>query len=289
MAHLLTAPFPYRDDLGEGPVWDVSSGCLLRVDYLAHAVHHLDVRTGDQTTTLLPEPVSFAVPLDESRLLAGLPSSVQVVDRDGKSLETVATLEHQDGVRLNDAKIDPAGRLVFGTLSEHREAVGSCFVLDGRPVSIVDAVTISNGLGWDEARERFYFVDSWTWRIDVMDWDASTSTPSDRRTFATVDPADGMPDGLCVDSEGCVWVALFGGSRVRRYLPDGSIERELALPVTHPTSVAFGGEALATLFITSSRHRLTPEQRRAQDLAGALFVHEPGVTGHLPFIPREIA
>jgi sugar lactone lactonase YvrE len=121
-----------------------------------------------------------------------------------------------------------------------------------------------------------YFVDSLTFRVDAFDFDG---TISGRRPLIEVDPTDGLPDGLAIDVEGGIWLCLFGGGAVRRYSPSGALDAHIPLPVTNPTCPAFGGPDLATLFVTSARHRLTAEQLGAEPQAGSLLAVEAGVRG----------
>jgi sugar lactone lactonase YvrE len=118
--------------------------------------------------------------------------------------------------------------------------------------------------------------------VDAIDFDVERGRLGARRAFAEIDPADGLPDGLCVDAAGGVWIALFGGGAVRRYTPDGELDLHFALPVTNPTSLAFGGPELDELFITSARHRLTPEQLEREPLAGSVLRLRPGNRWRLP-------
>lgn len=276
----VTAPFPYRDVLGEGPLWDATDGTLLRVDYLGKAVHRLDIHSGAQHTIAMPEEVAFGIPTSSGEVIVGQRSSVQLVGGSGDLRRTLVAIDLPDmPLRINDGKVDPLGRLVFGTLSETRSSNASCYRLGERLDTLFDGVVISNGLAWDLSRRRFYYVDSWTGRIDVCDFDAQDGAVSNRRPFAIIPESDGLPDGIAVDEEGCLWVALFGGGAVRRYRPDGTRDLDIKLPVSYPTSVAFGGDDLRTMFITSSFHRLDDEERQEQPLAGALLVCEPGVAG----------
>jgi sugar lactone lactonase YvrE len=281
----ILAPFGHRDDLGEAPHWDAVDRVLVRVDFLSSSVHRLDVETGHQETITLSEAASFAIPAPSGDLIVGLRNSVALVDPSGDAVRVLARIHSPRlGTRLNDGKVDPDGRLVFGTLSEAREPDAACFRLGESLEPLFGGVILSNGLGWDVDRQRFYYVDSWTWRIDVFELDPEGG-PVNRRPFAVIDPDDGMPDGLCIDDEGGVWVALFGGGRVRRFRPDGTRDLDVVLPVSHPTSLAFGGDGLRTVFVTSSRHRLTEQQRQEQVLAGAVLSFEPGVAGRLAFTP----
>lgn len=140
-------------------------------------------------------------------------------------------------------------------------------------------MTVSNGLAWDEGRNRMYHVDSWTQRIDVLDHNTGFGDPADRRPFVRVDPRHGLPDGLAVDAEGGVWVCLFGGGVLHRYGPDGELTEIVPLPVTNPTSLAFGGDDLRTLFVTAARLRLTDAELVREPLTGAVLALDPGVSG----------
>jgi sugar lactone lactonase YvrE len=124
-----------------------------------------------------------------------------------------------------------------------------------------------------------YFIDSVTQRVHAFEFDLAAGTLGRRRPLAVIDPADGLPDGLCVDAEGGVWVALFGGGAVRRYSPAGELEAVVEFPVTNTTCPAFGGPGLETLYVTSTRHLLSREALAIQPLAGSLFQLEPGVRG----------
>ncbi|HYU40590.1 MAG TPA: SMP-30/gluconolactonase/LRE family protein, partial [Vicinamibacteria bacterium] len=145
--------------------------------------------------------------------------------------------------------------------------------------TMLTGVSISNGLDWSLDGRRMYYVDSPTRRIDVFDFELATGSIANRRTFASV-PADaGVPDGLTVDAAGFVWLALWGGAALRRYAPDGTLERVVPLPVTHPTSCAFGGAGLDELYVTSARRPLTAEEKARQPQAGGVFRLRPGVVG----------
>jgi sugar lactone lactonase YvrE len=144
---------------------------------------------------------------------------------------------------------------------------------------VIEGTTISNGLAWSPAGDTMYFIDSTTQRVDAFDFDAATGDISDRRTLVEIDPADGLPDGMTVDAEGGIWVCLFGGAAIRRYTPKGRLDAAVPLPTTNPTSPVFGGPDLRTLYVTTARHHLTPDQLAAEPLAGALLALDPGIRG----------
>jgi sugar lactone lactonase YvrE len=164
---------------------------------------------------------------------------------------------------------------------DERPGAGALYRLDPDLTvhTMLTGVTISNGLDWSLDGRRMYYVDSPTRRIDTFDFDMATGSIANRRTFVEV-PADaGVPDGLTVDAAGFVWLALWGGAALRRYAPDGTLERVVPLPVTHPTSCAFGGAALDELYVTSARRPLDAEEKARQPQAGGVFRLRPGVAG----------
>lgn len=181
-------------------------------------------------------------------------------------------------IRFNEGGCDPDGNLYAGSMGyDKAPARGTFYRVDagGRWDVVLPAVTISNGFELSPDGSLAYYVDTPTGRVDVFDW-SSTGGLTGRRRFAEIDPADGGPDGLTVDAEGHVWVALFGGSAVRRYTPDGRLDDVLALPVRQVTAVTFGGAALDELYVTTSREGLGED---AEPLAGALFSASVGVRG----------
>ena len=281
MSIKVAAPYSHRDDLGEGPHWDAATGALLRVDQLRGQVHRLDPVTGEQQTLQLESPLGFVVPSGDGSVTVGLGHAVERVDNDGSRYAIAGVEADLPDLRFNDGKCDQHGRLWFGSISSSREPAGSLYRLTpgGQPDRIAAGITISNGMGWDDDRARFYYIDSWQQRVDVFDVDPTTGEVSGRRAFVDVPPETGLPDGMAIDAEGGVWVVMFYGGAVHRYDPDGRLSEVVKMPVSCPTSVAFGGPELRTLFITSSRHRITEQERAEQPLAGAVFVCDPGVLG----------
>jgi len=141
-------------------------------------------------------------------------------------------------------------------------------------------VGLSNGLDWTDDQNLFYYSDTNIGRVDVFDTDPDTGALSGRRPFVTVPE----PDGLTLDAEGCVWLALWGSGELRRYTPDGRLDTVVRLPAWQVTSAAFGGPDLGTLFITTAREGLTPAEQAEQPHAGDIFACTPGVTGRPPFL-----
>jgi sugar lactone lactonase YvrE len=271
-----------RDELGEGPFWDERTGELLRVDITRGRIHIWSPATGAVATREIAGEVSAVLPRADARgwlLAAG--HRLLLLGADEQSTLAVVERDRPDN-RFNDCKCDPQGRLWAGTMSKQRiPGTAALYRLapGGELERVIGATTISNGLGWSPGGAWMYFVDSTTQRIDVLDFDAASGDVADRRPLVEIDPRDGLPDGLAVDAEGGIWVCLFGGGAVRRYGPDGTLDATIRLPVTNPTSPAFGGPGLRTLYLTSARHRLSLGQLAVEPLAGAVLALEPGVRG----------
>jgi sugar lactone lactonase YvrE len=261
------------DELGEGPAWLPETGELLRVDIPAGVLHRWSPATGTSARVDAGDFVTAVVPRRAGGLVVTRRHAVELWESDG-AVSVLAELE-PDRVdnRCNDAKSDPAGRLWAGTMSLRRDpGTAALYRIEpgGRTERVIAGTTVSNGLGWSPAGTEMYFVDTPTRRIDVLAYDAETGAVRDRRPFAEIDA--GVPDGLTVDAEGGVWVALHRGGQVRRYAPDGTLTAVAELPVSRPTSVTFGGDDLATLYITTARGEDEP-------LGGAVLAVRPDVGG----------
>ena len=265
---------------GEGPVWWQG---LRLVDMLAGDIVALD-GDGAVAGRLHVGRVAAAFrPRRSGGFVVAVERGFALVDGDG-AVEALPELWEDAGVRMNDGATDPHGRFYCGSMAYDMSAgAGAVYRLDaGGAVSVVlSSVTCSNGLAWTPDGASAYYVDSLTYRIDVFDYDELGLTG--RRPFVTVAADDGMPDGLTVDREGGVWVALFGGSAVRRYGADGKLDEMLELPVSQVTACTFGGPALDELYITTSRLEV-PEGDQPE--AGSVFRAKPGVAG-LPPAPFE--
>ncbi|MCX6362703.1 MAG: SMP-30/gluconolactonase/LRE family protein, partial [Actinobacteria bacterium] len=229
--------------LGEGPRWDETSATLLWVDVPLKRVHRYDPETGEDTVQKVSDVVSLALPRRRGGVVVGLPDGLHFLN--GKqSIGLVAIESERTDTRTNDGACDAAGRLWVGTMAlDERSPVGALYRVDPdySVTTILTGTTISNGLGWSPSGRSFYFVDSPTCRVDVFDCDLATGTLENRRPLAAVEVEGAVPDGLNVDAEGCVWVALHGGWGLNRYSPEGELVAEVRLPVAKVTSCCFGG------------------------------------------------
>jgi sugar lactone lactonase YvrE len=149
--------------------------------------------------------------------------------------------------------------------------------------TMLSPVSLSNGLDWNQEATLMYYADTLAHSVDVFDYDLGSGKISNRRVLITIDPSEGGPDGLCVDAEGHIWLAVWGSSEVRRYSPAGVLDVAVRLPVTQVSSVCFGGRDLGDLYITSAAKGLSEQQLASQPSAGALFRARPGVKGRESF------
>ena len=252
-------------ELGEGPRWDAATGRLLWVDIEGRELHVFDPATGDDRAIALDNRVGAAAPMTDGRVLVALADRLAALDLEDESLETLVPFPHGPDLRVNDGACDPDGRFWIGSLElEFAPDAGSLYRYDGELVEVLAGVSLSNGLGWSPDGARMYYVDSLTYRIDAFDFDG---LPRNRRPFVRIDRNDGIPDGLAVDDEGGVWIALWGGACVRRYDAEGRLDEVLEIPARRVTACCFGGADGRQLFVTSA----------APD--GRVFVADVGVSG----------
>jgi len=271
--------------LGEGPYWVPEDDCLLWVDIPKGRLHRTYFPSGE-TVTLDLGAVSAAFPAVGGGILTagGSRLTLRLPPERGVQWTTrlVAEVPAREAVRFNDAGVDPAGRVWVGSMhTGETQTLGELYRLDsaGTLTTVLKGVTVSNGLGWSPDGTRMYYVDSPTKRVDVFDYDPSRGEASGRRPFADLSAFEGIPDGLTVDADGCVWVAIWGGGVLRRLAPDGTQDAVLQVPVSQPTSCAFGGPGMTDLYVTTAKIGLTEEQLKAQPLAGRLLRLHPGPVG----------
>lgn len=254
--------------LGEGPRWDPATRRLLWVDIEAGVLHVSDPASGSDRSIPLGNRVGAVAPMRSGDVLVALADRLAVVDLADDSVRTLAAMPHGPEMRLNDGACDSAGRFWVGSMAlDSAPGAGALYRYspDRTLECILADVTLSNGLGWTPDGERMYFIDSLTYRVDVFDFDVSSGELSERRPFVSIDRADGIPDGLAVDDDGGVWVALYGGGAVRRYRADGSLDRVVEVPADNVTACCFGGDDGRSLYITAQ--------------AGGVFVTDVGLSG----------
>ena len=267
--------------LGECPVWLAQRQELLFVDILNGTVHRYDPRTGGLESRGLGQHVGAVIPRSGGGYVVAARDGIGFWDWDG-SLSFVNPIEAElTGNRFNDAKCDPAGRLWAGTMAyDFTPGAGNLYAVsaDMEWERRLAGLTISNGLAWNSDHSRMYFIDSGTQRVDVFDFDVANGTFANHRTFCEVDPEDGLPDGMTIDAQDCLWVAVFGSGAVRRYDPAGTWIGTVRTSAPQVTSCCFGGPDLEDLYITSAAMKLS-DDAPTPPTAGALFRCKPGVRG----------
>ena len=282
LEHLLAV----QNELGEGPVWDAETQTLFWVDIYGQAFYRFLPATGEQRRVEVGVQVGSLAPRLSGGLVLATQRGFAWWDEQSGALSFFADPEadHPE-TRFNDGAVDPAGRFWAGTMLEGSEdwdkAPGNLYRLDADHTltRMETGLAVSNGIGWSPDWKTMYFTDSPRQVIYAYEYDLITGEIEHRRPFIQTAGGASVPDGLTVDSEGCLWSVRWGGWRIIRYDPQGKQEREIALPVQYPTSCTFGGPLLDELYITSAATRLNAQQRKGQPLAGDLFRLRPGVKG----------
>lgn len=275
-----------RAKLAEGPLWDADGGWLYWVDIHGHAIHRHEPATGEVATHPLDDAVGFCALAGEGRLVAGIGGGIHelVFGRAGETL--LARPAMHDGNRFNDGKCDPRGRLWAGTMhveaDRDREPTGALYRWRGGSLEeVVSRVSLSNGLGWSPTGDTMYFSDTHAGTVWAYDYDLVTGDLANRRAFAIISLEEGVPDGLTVDAAGRVIVAIWRGARLDVYASDGTREAMIPVPVRNPTSCAFGGGDLRTLYVTTM-----PASNESDPRSGSLFALDVGTPG-LPSVPMN--
>jgi sugar lactone lactonase YvrE len=276
-----------RTSLGEGPVWDDREGCLWWVDILGETVHRTDPASGHDEVLAIGRMPGAVGLRDSGGLVAAVRDGFGALDPVTGRFEILVPVEADDQTtRMNDGKVDPAGRFWAGTTDmDHRPGVGTLYRLDPdlRVSPMLRDVTISNGIDWSLDGRTMYFIDTPTRRVDAFAFDPAAATIANRRPAVAIREGAGNPDGMTLDAEGYLWVALWGGWAVERYAPDGRLDMRVEVPAEQASSCVFGGPDLDLLFITTARKGFPAGGRPDQPEAGGLFVCRPGPRGRPAF------
>ena len=272
-------------ELGERPVWDASRNCVIWVDINVGALHQFSAEAGDSVVTTAGVPVGAAAPRAGGGFILAAADGFRLIGADGTADgPPVRPAGMPAAVRFNDGACDPAGRFWAGTYATDGKAgTASLYRLDvdGSVTEVFGGVTESNGLAWSPDASVFYYTDSGESlsRVRAFSFDLESGQVRDERDLIRFAPGDGVADGLVVDAEGCLWIAMWDGGCVRRYSADGELLGRYLVPASRPTCPGFGGPALDDLYLTTAWEGLTGEQRAADPLAGHLLRARPGVRG----------
>jgi sugar lactone lactonase YvrE len=264
-----------RAELGEGPLWDDRRQRLLFVDIMRGHIHEFDPVTNGDRIIKVGRPVGAIALTEKGDWIAAASDGFYRVDPvTGRVAPLVAIEANIPDNRMNDGYVDARGRFWAGTMSmSGRKEKGTLYRLDpdGKVRRMLGPVSISNGLDWSPDNRLLYYIDLPLSRIDVFDFEVVTGTIKNRRKFVDFPSEIGYPDGLIVDADGFVWVALWEGGSVHRYAPDGRLDVIVPVPASQTTKCAFGGPDLTDLYITSAWIGLDPAARAEQPHAGSLF------------------
>jgi sugar lactone lactonase YvrE len=273
-AEQLTEPCTFH---GEGPFWDTANDRLLLVDMLAGAIVELNADGGTKRHELGGVAAAIRARRGGGYVLARQ-NRLGLLGPDLTEQQLLPPIFTDPKIRMNDGGCDPQGRFYIGTMA-YDETPGAgtlyCVDPDGSVGVTLRNVTISNGLQWNQAGDTVCYADTPTGRVDSFDFDPASGAFTNRRIFSEIS-GGGHPDGLAIDEEDGIWVALWGGSAVHRYDATGRLDLVVELPVSNVTACTFGGPDLRTLFITTSRQGLDPDD---QPEAGAVFRYDTGVRG----------
>jgi len=273
-----------EDTLGECTIWCDRDQVLWWVDIRAPALKRYNPASGEVHALPLTEAIgSFGLTASGAAMVAGMKSGLYWLDPKSGAVRLIAAPERNiPGNRFNDGRCDRGGRFWAGTMSDGpRAPSGSLYRLDpnGSCTGFRSGIVIPNSIAWSVDNRAMYFADTHLNTIWAYDFDLAAGTIRDERVFVDTTNQPGRPDGSCVDADGCLWNAEYGGWRVVRYTPQGNIDRVVELPVSNPTCCCFGGRDFDTLYISTARQRLTSEQLAREPLAGGLFAVHPGVRG----------
>lgn len=274
--------WPLKAKLAEGPLWSARDRAVWFVDIKGCRIHRYDEPSGTQHTWSTPEHIGFIVPTASGKFIAGMKSGLHTFDQHTGAFSLITLVD--SGLpdnRLNDACVDPAGRLWFGSMDNNEGApTGSLYRFDRDGLHCCDeGYVITNGPTVCPRGRTLYHVDTLKRVIYAFDLDKQGNI-ANRRIFASITKSGAYPDGPVVDAEGCVWVGLYGGWGVQKFSPAGEVLDFIELPVANCTKVAFGGDDGRTLYMTTAWQGLSDEQRAQQPLAGSLFrmsVDTPGL------------
>jgi sugar lactone lactonase YvrE len=275
--------------VGESAIWHEVESALYWVDINGLTVNRVHPASGKYSSwKMASEPSALAIDGDNNLVVATRRGLLHLNTSTGEETSIAEAPYDVAKVRFNDGRVDPAGRFWIGTMYEPRDQpAAEMYVLDHGQLrrAWAGGMTNSNGLAWSLDGRTMFHADTTTHRIDCYDYDPATGTQSNRRTLLSF-PTDksapgygGRPDGATVDSEGAYWVAMFEGGRVLRISPSGEILRELLLPARCPTSVAFGGADLRTLYITTASHGRSAQELAEYPLSGKVLCTRVDVAG----------
>lgn len=275
--------YPSANIIGEGPVWHSERGSFFWIDIEGQKLHEMNWANQQVKIWDMPQRIGMAAVADDGNLVVALQDGIAKFNFKTEALEWLQDVEKDMGNnRANDGKCDSKGRLWLGTMDvQATQTAGTLYCIDGKNIiPQLGSLTIANGMAWSLDDSIFYFIDSPQRKIDAYLFDATEGNIIFTRTVVEVPEAMGMPDGMCIDEEGMLWVAHWGGFCVARWNPEtGKLLSRIELPVSQVSSCVFGGDNLDHLFITTARVGLSADELLKFPASGNVFIAKPIVKG----------
>lgn len=279
--HRWQVAFRATASLGETPLWDPQENLLYWVDITGRVLHRFDPATGNDTSAEMPDLVG-AVALGARGIVLCLRNRVAVCSSSGDQLSQWPEVFSGERERFNDARVDPHGRLWAGSMDiAERQPLGGLYVISGPDdiVRVAGDMVVSNGLDFTSDGAQLFHIDSYDRGIDHWWIREEPLGIIVRQRLFEIPARHGEPDGMVLDAEGTIWVALWGGGCIRRYDTGGRLLEHIAVPVSQPTGLTFGGPELRHLYFASAREGLSPAALEKEPLAGSLFYLETTTPG----------
>jgi D-xylonolactonase len=274
--------FNIRAEHGESPVWDEIGGMFYWVDLLKGQFHKASLHTGNLETFEVGQPLGVLALRERGGYVLAIKEGFAFYDDGTKKLTLINDPEaHLPETRFNDGAIDPAGRFLAGTMEFNgSRPIGSLYSLssDLQVSQLETSIYITNGMDWNPAGDSFFLTDTNRHLIYKYNYDVETGEIKDRNVFIAFDENE-FPDGMCIDAEGSLWVAMWNGGKISRFDSEGKKIGDILLPVQYPTSCCFGGEDLSRLLITTSTLLLNEKEKNANPLSGRILSIETDTRG----------
>ncbi|SDB21554.1 Sugar lactone lactonase YvrE [Flavobacteriaceae bacterium MAR_2010_188] len=276
--------YEIKSTKGEGAFWNHKSNELFWVDIDGKKVNIYNPQTKTNKSIPTPSMVGTLVPKSDIEVVVALEDGIYILNTENSQFTLLTNIEKEIPTnRFNDGKADPAGRLWVGSMAfNEQKHAARLYMVDqeGRVEEKIDSITISNGIAWSKDNSKMYYIDTPTAKVKVFDYNNSTGEISNEKVAVEVPNSLGYPDGMTIDEEGMLWVAMWNGNAVYRFDPNtGETLQKIEVPAHNVTSCAFGGNNLETLYITSATVDMKDEEHQKYPLAGSVFRVVPGVKG----------
>ncbi len=280
----ITLAIDSKSELGEGAIWNYRTGELIWINIEGKILNFYNPKTGNNKEMFTGQRIGTAVPTETGQVLIALQNGIYMLNPETGSKKRIANPESNlPGNRFNDGKCDPAGRFWAGTMSLKMEKEAGTlyrFDPDSSIHKMIAKVTISNGIAWSADKTKMYYIDTPTQKVVQYDYNNATGEITNKKVAVGIQKEIGSPDGMTIDADGNLWIALWGGAAVGCWNPEtGKLIRKIEVPAKNVTSCAFGDEDLGTLYITTARTGTSNEELLKYPNAGGVFKIRTGTKG----------